>query len=348
MQWPWKRAGSQDQLIVSWCDQALAFVEARHGDGRYTIQRMGVVEQGSDSPKTFAERLTGMGLAGHPAMAMLCTEQSMLLQIPAPAVPAEELRSAARYQIRDMVDIHIDDLTLDVLQVGDAREKSTGQLFVVAATNTAIRELMQLASSMAWPLQVIDVQEMAQRNLQSAWAQQAGFAQKATAALVVANDKQALLTICAAGELYYSRRLDLPTGFMAMQWSGALGVEVAPVDAYTPVDEYVPDYGRPASTLGLEDTGPGGADPAQRVLVELQRSLDLWDRSWTRLPLASVSVYAGARTAELADWLRQGLGQSVAIKDPTSLFEGVPELSEAHKLRCLPLLGVLLRAGAER
>lgn len=347
MQWPWKRASSQDQLIVSWCGQALAFVEARHGDGRYTIKRMGVVEQGADSLKAFVERLTGMGLAGHPAMAMLCTEQSMLLQIPAPAVPAEELRSAARYQIRDMVDTHIDDLTLDVLHVGDGHAKTTGQLFVVAAANAAIRDIMQLASSMEWPLRVIDVQEMAQRNLQSAWAQHAGFAQRATAALVVANDKQALLTISAAGELYYCRRLDLPAGFMAMQWSGAAGVEAAPVDAYTPVDEYVPDYGRPASAFGLEDTSLGGADPAQRVLVELQRSLDLWDRTWSNLPLASVSVYAGGRTVELADWLRQGLGQSVANKDPTSLFEGVPELTEAHKLRCLPLLGVLLRAGAE-
>ena len=345
MQWPWKRVRSQDQLIVSWSDQALAFVEARQADGRFTVKRMDVVEQGTDSSKAFAERLSAMGLAGHPALAMLGTEQCMLLQIPAPAVPAEELRSAARYQIRDMVDTHLDDLTLDVLHVGDGQDKSAGQLFVVTAANTVIRDFMQLASAMQWSLPVIDVQEMAQRNLQTAWARASGLGERASAALVVVNDKQALLTISAKGELYYSRRLDLPAGFMAMPWGAAIGVEAAPVDAYTPVGEYVPDYGRPASGFGLEEAPDAGNDRAQRVLVELQRSLDLWDRTWTSLPLASVGVYAGGRSAELADWLRQGLGQPVSAVDPASLFEGVPAQSEAHQPRCLPLLGMLLRNG---
>jgi MSHA biogenesis protein MshI len=345
MQWPWKRARSQDQLIVSWSAQDLAFVHATQTAGRFIIHRMGAVPQGADSPKAFAERLGAMGLAGHPAMAMLVTDQCMLLQIAAPAVPPEELRSAARYQIRDMVDMHIDDLTLDVLRLGDGQDKSMGQVFVVAAANTVIKETLQLAASMDWPVQVIDVQEMAQRNLQAAWALADGLAERATAALMVVNDHQALLTIVARGELYYTRRLDLPPGFMAMQWRGALGLEAAPVDAYTPVDEYVPDYGRAALGLGMDGVADANADRAQRVLVELQRSLDLWDRTWTNLPLASVNVYAAGRTAELADWLRQGLGQTVTSRDPTSLFEGVPELSEEHKLRCLPLLGLLLRSG---
>ena len=346
MQWPWKRARSQDQLIVCWSGQALAFLEARQGAGGLMVKRMGLVEQGADSPKAFVERLGAMGLAGQNALAMLGTEQSMLLQIAAPAVPPDELRSAARYQIRDLVDTHIDDLTLDVLHVGDGQDKSAGQLFVVAATNTVIRDTLQLASSMEWTLQVIDVQEMAQRNLQTAWARAAGFAERANAALVVVNDKQALLTISAGGELYYTRRLDLPPGFMTMRWDGAMGMETAPLDAYTPVGEYMPDYGRATSGFGADESTSSSADRAQRVLVELQRSLDLWERTWTSLPLSGVGVYAGSRSVELADWLRQGLGQNVASMDPASLFTGVPELTEEHKLRCLPLLGMLLRDAA--
>lgn len=345
MQWPWKRASSQDQLIVCWCGQALAYVEGISTGGRFAVKRMGVEQQGADKLKDFAHRLSDMGLAGHGALAMLNTEQCMLLQIAAPAVPPEELRSAARYQIRDMVDQHIDDLTLDVLHLGDGQDKSAGQLFVVAAANTVIRELMQLAEAMEWSVRVIDVQEMAQRNMQSAWAKFAGFANRATAALVVVNDKQALLTITANDELYYSRRLDLPAGFLTMQWDGGLETKQEPVDAYTPVGEYVPDYGSP-STLGFDDgASSGGGERAQRLLVELQRSLDLWDRTWTALPMASVAVYAGGRSAELADWLSRGLGQTVATLDPGVLFDGVPELSEEHAMKCLPLLGLLLRTG---
>jgi hypothetical protein len=44
-----------------------------------------------------------------------------LLQIDAPAVPADEMKAAARWQIKDKVDIPVEELTLDVLAVGDQR-----------------------------------------------------------------------------------------------------------------------------------------------------------------------------------------------------------------------------------
>ena len=344
MQWPWKRKRSHDQLIVSWSGKTLAYVEAVNTGGRFSIKRMGVEQQGNDNLKDFANRVADLGLSRHSAVVMLPTEQSTLLQIAAPSVPPEELRSAARYQIRDMVDMHIDDLTLDVLRLGDGQDKSAGQLFVVAAANAVIREAMQLAEALEWTVRVIDVQEMAQRNLQSAWAKSGGYADGATAALVVVNDKQALLTICAKEELYYSRRLDLPAGFMAMPWGGGADIALEPVDVYTPVGEYVPDYGG-VSGLGLEDSSLGGDDPAQRVLVELQRSLDLWDRTWSSLPLVGLVVNAGRRSQELATWLSQGLGQGVASMEPAAMFDGIPELSEEDAIKCFPLLGVLLRTG---
>jgi MSHA biogenesis protein MshI len=343
MQLPWKRARSQDQLFVSWCDQALAYVEVSHVDGRPSVKRMGVERQGADKLKDFANRLIDLGLGNTVATALLSTEQSTLLQIAAPAVPPEELRSAVRYQIRDMVDLHIDDLTLDVLQVGDGHEKNAAQTFVVTASNAVIRDTLQLAEAMEWTLRVIDVQEMAQRNLQSLWANAAGFAEKATAALVLVNDKQALLTISAKGELYYSRRLDLPGGFLSMQWDDGAGQAQEAVEAYMPVGEYVPDYAGPPSIPVEDDSAFGVNERAQRVLVEVQRSLDLWDRTWTGLPMASVGVYAGARSAELAAWLSKGLGHAVVPMDWPGQAPGLAELSEQDQLRCLPLLGLLTR-----
>jgi MSHA biogenesis protein MshI len=346
MQWPWKRASSKDQIIVSWSMQHLAYVQAATEGGRQVVKRMGVEQLGADKLKDFAARLADSGLGNRKAVVMLSTEQCMLLQIPAPSVPAEEMRSAVRYQIRDMVDVHIDDLTLDVLLVGDGQDKSAGQVFVVAATNAVVRDAMQLAQAMEWDCSVIDVQEMAQRNLQTAWAQSAGHADRATAALMIVNDKQALLTISAREELYYSRRLDLPAGFMAMQWDTDAQQAAAAIDSYTPVGEYVPDYGGGSSGFGAEDSTLGGNDRAQRFLVEVQRSLDLWDRTWTSLPMAAVAVWAGERSADLADWLGRGLGQTVAVIDPAQLFEGVPELNDQERMQCLPLLGLLLRVDA--
>jgi len=344
MQLPWKRTGTKDQLIVSWNGQSLAYVVASQDGASFKVLRMGVEQSAAESPKDFANRLIGQGLGARNVVAMLGLEQSMLLQIPAPAVPPEELRSAVRYQIRDMVDMHIDDLTLDVLRVGDGQERSAGQLFVVAAANTMVRNVQQLAYEMDWTCRVIDVQEMAQRNLQSAWAKFSGFGTRATALLMLVNDRQALLTITANDELYYSRRLDLPTEFLNMQWDG--GLDAAPeVDAYTPVDEYVPDYGGATQAIGMEENTVGGNDRAQRFLVEVQRSLDLWDRTWTNLPMAAVGVYGGLRSEELGEWLTRGLGHAVLPFDPANLFEGVPTLGALESLQCLPLLGLLFRTG---
>ena len=349
--------GSQDQLYVSWSGNTLAYVLARSGRGTVVeLLGMGLERQGTDSLEDFAARLGTMGLSGHAATVMLCPVQSTLLQIAAPAVPPEELRSAARYQIREMVDLHIDDLTLDVLHVGDGQDKSASQLFVVVAPNAVIKGAMDLAGQMQWPVSVIDIQEMGQRNLQAALAARQGLADRATAALMVVSDKQALLTVSAKGELYYSRRLDLPEGFMAMSWGKEAEVfddpvdgyapvaEYAPVSDYAPVGEYIPDY---AGGLGVDSGAAAGAaaDPTQRFVVELQRSMDLWDRTWTQLPMAGLSVYAGARTVDLATLLTQELGQVVETMDVEGLFPALAAVGPQEKLACAPLLGVVLRDG---
>lgn len=344
MRWPWQRNASGERLVVSWSGQAMSYVHAKRAGNDFKIIRAGVEVQGSDSREDFVRRLQALGLKGVHAKFMLKPEQYQLLQIEAPAVAPEELRSAARYQIKEMVDVHLDDLTIDVLRVGDGQGRAASQLFVVAANNAVVRDAMELADAMQWNVRVIDVQDMAQRNLQTV-----AEPQRAHACLIVAEGRQALLTISAGGELYYSRRLDLPEGFMAMTWTAVAAVEQAPVDAYTPVEEYVPDYGggygAAFTTTGAASASPetSDIDRAQRLLVEVQRSIDLWDRTWSNLPLAGLQVFAGERSDELADWLRRDTGQNVQALAVGATFSGWEAVSPSDQAYCLPLLGVLLR-----
>jgi MSHA biogenesis protein MshI len=326
-------------------------------DGLLEVERIGLEPKGSDDLEAFAARLQGMGLGDGAAVVMLRCDQCMLLQIDAPAVPEEEIRSAARYQIRELVDTHIDDLTLDVLHVGDGRDKSANQIYVVAANKAVIKEAMAVAQAAQWDVSVIDIQEMGQRNLQSALAARAGQYEQATAALVVINERHALFTVCAKGELFYSRRLDLPEGFMAMEFSAGLeffddapdaAIAHATVDVFTPVEEYVPSYAdnfgtAAAANYGGEAAGQTDIDRAQRVVVEVQRSVDLWERTWTTLPLAGISVFGGARSADLAVWLSQELGMVVMPMDLEVLYPRVAEVNTEDLIACLPLLGILLR-----
>ena len=335
MRLPFFRSQVQDQLVLAWSGGVLAYVQARlDRDGGSQIQRFGVERQGTDSDEEFAKRLAALGFNGCQAWAMLRPAQYQILQIDAPSVAPEELRTAARWQIRDMVDTHLDDLTLDVLRVGDEKVRATGHLFVVTTANAVIREVLKIGEAMRCTLDVIDVQDMAQRNIQSALARRDGTPDRAHAAIVLVDERQALLTISAHDELFYTRRIDIGTDFMQANWSSAVA------DAQSD--------GAPAQEFGFEASGFGLAsddgDRMQRFLIEIQRSLDLWGRTWPMLPLGSVSVFAGSRSAELAQWLGQGIGLPVSRIDVDALFQGFAGGSEEDRQLCWPLLGALMRS----
>lgn len=335
MRWPWQRRFSGDLLAVSWNGKSLVYVQARLAGKAWGIVRAGVETAGEGGREALLPRLQALGLKGLRTHIMLLPEQYQLLQIEAPAVPDEELRSAVRYLIKDMVEVHLDDLTIDVVRQGDGQGRAASQLFVIAAQNAVVREAMELAAALQWDVGVIDVQDMAQRNLQTL-----AEPERATAALLVGEGRQALLTISAGGELYYSRRLELPEGFLSMAWSAQAGEAPAPLDAYTPVEEYVPDYGGGGLGSGEAGGAQSDLDRAQRVLVEVQRSIDLWDRTWASLPLAGLRVHAGARSMELAEWLSREMGQTVGVLQLPAHWQGIDDEAMSH---CLPLLGQLLR-----
>ena len=355
MRWPWASRKRPERLIVSWSSQTLSYVLARpRPAGGFEVLRVGVEPMGDRSMGDYVHHLQGLGLKGWPTRVMLRPAQYQFLQIDAPTVPPEELRAAARYQIREMVQSHIDDITLDVMRVGDGTQKSPGHLFVVAAPNATIREIMQLSDAMRWGVDVIDVQETAQRNLATALTATDATA-SAQAALVLLPGHQALLTISARDELFYSRRFDVPASLWTTDWSLTDEAISGPA-GFTPVAEYVPDYSVGGISYGADYSGAGITalhtshsddpqhDDAQRFLIEMQRSVDVWDRAWSSMPLQGLKVFIPTRSAELAQWLGRQLALPVSAISVGALFTGFDAELQAAQAQCLPLLGVLLRS----
>jgi len=350
LRWPWLRHSSNASLVISWADGVLSFVVARpQSEGGFRVTAAGVERRGADSLEAFASRLAALGLKGLTAVAMLRPAQYQFLQIDAPKVPPQEMRAAARYLVKDMITAHIDDVTLDVMKVGDGKHKADEHLFVVATTNPLVRELLDLSDLMKWDVRVIDVQETAQRNLQQMVAKREQRQDQADALLTIADDRQGLLTISANDELFFTRRLELPPGFMTMSWGQTAEQPTAEqAQGFVPVTEYVPEYAVGGESYGADYSAgsvdySAGNEPHQRVLVELQRSLDLWDRTWSSLPMPGVRVAAGACSQELAQWLTRDMGQSVQAMDLRNDFVGWEAVPEGDRMECWPLLGVLLR-----
>lgn len=137
---------------------------------------------------------------------MLSGGEYQMITVEAPNVPQDELKTAVRWRLKDMLDFHVDDATIDVLDIpvdpnGHARGHS---MFAVAARNALIQARQALFAEAGLALNVIDIPEMAQRNI-SALLETDGRG----LAMLSFDGDGGLLTITFKGELYLSRRIDV-------------------------------------------------------------------------------------------------------------------------------------------
>jgi MSHA biogenesis protein MshI len=332
--WPSRRtAGASQRLAIHAGAAGLAWVQA---DAACCVQRAGIepLSIDQDGPE-LGRRLRALGLPAQGVTALLALDEAQLLQIEAPAVKPEEMRSAARWRIKDLVDARLDELTIDVMPVGHdkTRHAHQRQMFVVAARHALIQNLSRRVQALGLGLAVIDVAEMAQRNLQHAAAVAEGIGERASA-LLMRHGERALLTLVAGGELYHAR---------ALEWEARAAPTVAsPAQRALPADLEQLDF----IDYGAESAG---TDEAPRLVVEVQRSLDLWERTWPQLPLARLWVHAGeeepALTAQLAVQLARALSVEVRAFDAGACLPGLSQAAPHAALRqaALPLAGALRR-----
>ncbi|CAL62093.1 Conserved hypothetical protein [Herminiimonas arsenicoxydans] len=239
---------------------------------------------------------------------LMAANEYQLLSVEAPNVPADELKTAIRWRLKDMLDFHIDDATVDVLDV--PLDKNAGnrnhQMYAVAARNQLIEQRQTLFSDTKISLRVIDIPEMAQRNL-AALLEQPGRG----VALLSFNAEGGLLTMTYAGELYLSRRIDVT------------------LEQLMQTDEEQ----RQACH--------------ERVTLELQRSLDYFERQYHYITLSKLMLAPLYGAAEsLASHLAENLYIPVEILNLATIldFTKTPELTSLHmQQRYFMVLGAALR-----
>lgn len=182
---------------------------------------------------------------------LLGGREYQMLSVEAPNVPPDELRTAIRWRLKDMLDFHVDDATIDVLDVPvePNAPSRTHNMFAVAARNSVVRERMQLFGDARLDVTVIDIPEMAQRNI-AALVEQEGRG----LAMLSFSEDGGLLTVTYRGELYLSRRIDVPLAQLA---EGDLERRSAVFD---------------------------------RITLELQRSLDHFDRQYHYINVAKLML----------------------------------------------------------
>jgi MSHA biogenesis protein MshI len=230
-----------------------------------------------------------------------------IFAVDAPNVPAEELKTAMRWRLKDMLDFHIDDATIDVLDIPvdkTAAVRTSHGMFAVAARNSVIEQRQGLFATAKIALSVIDIPEMAQRNI-SAMLEPEGRG----LAMLSFDEHGGLLTVTFGGELYLSRRI---------------GVTLAQLlDA---------DHDKKHASF-------------EKITLELQRSLDHFDRQFHSITLARL-VLAPSGVTGLEEYLSSNLYTPVVTMDLAEVLDlsAVPELAgAAQQQRFFLTLGAALR-----
>jgi MSHA biogenesis protein MshI len=258
------------------------------------------------TPKDLERVAHELGTESYQCLTVLEPSEYQLLLVEAPNVPAEELKTAVRWRIKDMIDYHLEDATIDVLDIpvdpaGGARAHS---MYVVSARNDIIQGRIERFSRAHIPLSVIDIAETAQRNVASLFE----VADRGLAFLYVGREN-ALLTVNFRGELYLARRIDV-------------GMEQ------------------------LVKMRHGGSDElVNRIQLEVQRSFDHLDRQYPFVNIAKLVLGPQPEDTGLEAYLSANLGIPVERADLGKVLDFVAQapLEGDAAWRLFHVLGAALR-----
>jgi len=96
---------------------------------------------------------------------VLLAEDYQLLQVDAPEVPKQDLTAALRWQIKDLIDFHIDDAVIDHIEMLNQNTSGKQQLLVVTSRQSVIQAHVDLLQSTNCNLTTIDIALQSARNI---------------------------------------------------------------------------------------------------------------------------------------------------------------------------------------
>ena len=252
------------------------------------------------------EQLAGdAGLAANGCATVMPLGSYHLLLIEAPEVPANELRAAVRWRIRELIDYHIDDAVLDVFDApaGAARGAQT-HLYVVVSRSNDVKHLADRLLDAGIELGIIDIPELALRNIAARLPEN-----EQGVAMLYLGEERGLIALCRDQTLYLARTLDL----------GKQRVLEAIADGHTEA---------------MLDS----------LALEVQRSLDYYDRHFQQAPISNLVIAPVTDPlSTLAEALHSRLGINARMLDLSTVLEIAAELPAELTGPCVLAIGAALR-----
>lgn len=300
-------------VVIDAAGVALALVDHATGAPRLQACRFRRLEAGEAPARVLAELVRAEQWQKLPTNLVLAPGEFSLQLIEALPVDAAELKAAVRWRVRGLLDYPIDEAVIDVFDLPGQRG-GVRMMYVVAARITTLQRRIEALASAGLDLKVIDIPELAQRNLAALLPEDGDGV-----ALVALVGGEARITITRAGTLYLARMLHV-------------GEAVAPL------------AGVSVGNLALDQTLQPEAAGLDALVLEVQRSLDYHDSHFshapiTRLVLTPPSVQVSAAVARLSN----GLDIRSRVLALAELLPGAEAWPEEVLAECLPAIGAALR-----
>lgn len=288
----------------------------RQAEGRPEVLRCEFHRWEAAGSEALAELWKEVRFDQYRCTTLLNLGEYQMLQVEAPNVLKDELKAAIRWRIKDFLNYNIDDAVVDVLDIPLAKNAParTHSMYAVAVPKAVIQQRVSLFEDANIQLSVIDIPEMAQRNIAALFESEGkGLA------LLSFDNEGGLLTLTCSGELYLSRRLEVSLGQL------------------NDADE------------GLRKQN------FDRVVLELQRSFDYFDRSHSFITLDKLMLAPLPKSIRLEAYFADNLNLPVETPfvpvETLSLeqvldFTAIPDLNDSEMQgQYFQVLGAALRNG---
>jgi MSHA biogenesis protein MshI len=268
-----RRVTSQIGVFVTPHGVAAAQVTPR-GTGKPRLDRCVYEREGS--PEPFA-RVVGRLAGRHAAtVSVLDPAGYRLLLVEAPDVPADELRAAVRWRVKDLIDFHIDDAVIDVFEMPPhARGGPQRMMYAVTAKAESVQREIERIEGAGLKLDVVDIPELSLRNI--AALLEAG---ERGAALLYLSERRSTLLLVRQGVLYLARHIE--TGVATLAEAGELRADLVAglaLEVRRSLDYFESHY----EQTSIQSLHVMGLEPADREAIARELGLSVREVDLTTL-----------------------------------------------------------------
>lgn len=190
----------------------LAHMDIRKGWPYVLHAHQEKLNSGYETGKALHALVKDLEIEGEQVSYVLNPKDYYLHLVEAPNVHEDELRSAIRWKIKDLLDIKVDDAALDLFRVPEDAYHGRDMVYVVATAKSKVRSIAEQMEEAGLELAVIDIPELAMHNIARTCLDDSKGV-----AFMDLRRTGSTMNISIEGELYLTRRINTQVGPDAME-----------------------------------------------------------------------------------------------------------------------------------